>query len=91
MLLSTRTINRQAMLLGLFLALFLAPTMAASKGRLLAPANQFLRTGQELPDGRRGAGMVLLQGNVVVFGGISDGGNAKALICSQECGPSVIA
>lgn len=90
MLLSRGTVNRQAMLLGLFLALFLAPTMAASKGRLLAPANQFLRTGQELPDGRRGAGMVLLQGNVVVFGGISDGGNARVLICSQECGPSCL-
>ena len=63
-----------AILLGLCLALLSVPSLAASKSRRLAPANQFLRTGQELPDGRRGAGMVLLRGYVVVFGGITDGG-----------------
>ena len=47
---------------------------AGAKGRELAGANSFLHTGQTLPTGRQGAGMVMLKSNVVVFGGDSGGG-----------------
>jgi hypothetical protein len=66
----------------LFVSLLLAVTCivpvaeAGAKGRKLPGANSFLRTGQTLPTGRQGAGMVLLSEskNVVVFGGVSGGG-----------------
>jgi hypothetical protein len=47
---------------------------AGAKGRKLPGTNSFLRTGQTLPTGRQGAGMVMLQSNIVVFGGVSGGG-----------------
>ena len=47
---------------------------AGAKGRELPGANSFLRTGQTLPTGRQGAGMVMLKSNIVVFGGVSGGG-----------------
>ena len=47
---------------------------AGAKGRKLPGANSFLRTGQTLPTGRQGAGMVILKSNIVVFGGVSGGG-----------------
>jgi hypothetical protein len=47
---------------------------AGAKGRKLPGANSFLRTGQTLPSGRQGAGMVMLKSNIVVFGGVSGGG-----------------
>ncbi len=47
---------------------------AGAKGRKLPGANSFLRTGQTLPTGRQGAGMVMLKSNIVVFGGVAGGG-----------------
>lgn len=53
---------------------------AAAKGRQLAAANMFLHTGQTLPTGRQGAGMVLLKGNVVTFGGDDGGGRERVFV-----------
>ena len=62
----------------LLAASFIVPGVeAAAKGRQLAAANMFLHTGQTLPTGRQGAGMVLLKGNVVVFGGDAGGGEQE--------------
>ena len=47
---------------------------AGAKGKKMPVANSFLRTGQTLPTGRQGAGMVMLKSNIVVFGGVSGGG-----------------
>ena len=57
---------------------------AGAKGRELAGANSFLHTGQTLPTGRQGAGMVMLKSNVVVFGGDSGGGASAAALARKR-------
>jgi hypothetical protein len=60
---------------------------AGTKGRKLPVANSFLRTGQTLPTGRQGAGMVMLkQSNIVVFGGVSAGGACGTAKCGARRG-----